>query len=240
MKFFDYEGLSGKEDLYRYLSFEKFLSLCETSSHVFIQPSAWDDPWENVISDLLNPCAQLNLSLTPKAFYDNVFMSCWSLLDESDAMWRIYSPNKNGVKIKINLSSFEFLQGTTEVFARKVQYYKNLDELCNIHNNLKDCNMSLYQMTLKRKLFEHEHEVRLMSSYAAVDKACIKGNSSKSRTPKDIALLGFDISKHIKEVVVDPRISTWELDTLHSYCQRMLPNTVFRKSDIYDPVISYL
>lgn len=240
MECFDYEGLAGTEDLYRYLSFEKFISLCETSSHVFVQPSVWDDPWENAIPKLLNPSESFNLSTTPRELYENVFMSCWTLLEESDAMWRIYSPNCNGVKITLNLNCFKHISGTKELFARKVQYYQNVDELCILHNELRNNGAALHQMTLKRKLFEHECEVRLMSSYAAVDKDCIRGNTSKSKDPTDIALLGFDPAKHIKEVVLDPRISKWEFDALSSYCSRLLPNTICRKSDIYDPVHAYL
>ncbi|WP_122046463.1 DUF2971 domain-containing protein [Vibrio atlanticus] len=235
----DYEGLTGIEDLYRYLSFEKFISLCETSSHVFAQPSAWVDPWENAVPKLLNPTESINFSQIPRGFYENVFMSCWSLLEESEAMWQIYSPNCNGVKITINLSSFDFLHGTTELFARKVQYYQDLDELCALHNELRSNETALHEMTLKRKLFEHEQEVRFMSSYAAVDKICIKGSTSKSKNPTDTALFSFDVAKHIKEVVVDPRISSWEFDALSSYCKRVLPSTLFRKSDIYDPMHSY-
>ena len=32
-------------------------------------------------------------------FKENLYGQCWTKTRESDAMWRIYSPNKNGVRI---------------------------------------------------------------------------------------------------------------------------------------------
>src|SRR5438552_2336902 len=70
-----------------------------------------------------------------------LYGQCWSLLDESDAMWRIYSPNKAGVKIRTTVRKL-----ITAVYDRTDRYaslkyfigrvsYESEKELLSIFSN---------------------------------------------------------------------------------------------------------
>ncbi len=100
---------------------------------------------------------------------------CWTLTIESDAMWRIYSPNKNGVKIQTSirklfqsLYSAQTSYGTISCFIGKVKYYskEKIDELVKYRlAGIKQFNGSIGQaqsLLFKRNAFKHEKEVRLI------------------------------------------------------------------------------
>lgn len=234
---FNVHNLADNDSLYRYLSFEQFLSLCERSEHIFTQPAAWDDSCENAGAKMYDLIYKTfgSYSDDSASFY-NLFVSCWTTQEESDAMWRIYSPHKNGVKIKIKLINFRQLSGTKELFARKVRYVK-FNDLPKVYTDERKNNpLSFPEITLKRDLFSHEHEVRLMCSYSAVDKDRIIGNSSNTedQIPCDRIGLTMDMKEYIEEVVLDPRISAWEEDALTTYCKRNLPKSKVIKSNIYN------
>ena len=87
--------------IYRIFSIERLLELRETSKNVLVHPSLWDDPFENCI---LNSLYRLDSGETiTLAFRDHVFGQCWTSRRESDAMWRIYSPNKDGVRVRTTI-----------------------------------------------------------------------------------------------------------------------------------------
>jgi hypothetical protein len=95
--FDDSKSLENK-NLYRVFSIERLLQLFSKKEIVLVKPSAWDDPFENYI---LNATA---VNENGKKFSfdvrEHIFGQCWSETLESDAMWRIYTPNITGVKIR--------------------------------------------------------------------------------------------------------------------------------------------
>ena len=72
--------------LYRILSFERVVQLFESENLYFSHPSKWEDPYENAVEH---------------AALKSTYAQCWCSKGVSDAMWRIYSPEKIGVRIKI-------------------------------------------------------------------------------------------------------------------------------------------
>jgi hypothetical protein len=74
--------------------------LFERSELVLVRPKLWEDPSENFLLRCnleLDTGKRIDLRNEERQFYGQ----CWSLKRETDAMWRIYSPQKNGVKIKV-------------------------------------------------------------------------------------------------------------------------------------------
>lgn len=64
----------------------------------------WDDPYElflfkqNILIE--------GTPLTIKDFDKRHYGQCWSLNKDTDAMWRIYSPQKDGVRLKTTIRSY--------------------------------------------------------------------------------------------------------------------------------------
>ena len=78
--------------LHRILGIERFLQMLHEDSLTLIAPEKWDDPYEKALQKHYEDGGIL-LNGT------KVFGLCWSSEARSDALWRIYSPNKLGIKI---------------------------------------------------------------------------------------------------------------------------------------------
>ncbi|WP_017211835.1 DUF2971 domain-containing protein [Clostridium beijerinckii] len=99
------------EFIYKYMTFEQFVDLVENEQLYLTNIPLWEDVYEghaikeffeyiNKKEDLKNkPGIKADIDFAVKCKY----AQSWILDDigESDAMWRIYSPQKTGVRIKV-------------------------------------------------------------------------------------------------------------------------------------------
>ncbi len=76
---------SSRQFLYRITGYERLVETLRTDDWYFAHPSTWEDPYEVRIHNSLSPL---------------LFAQCWCRRGVSDAMWRIYSPNNLGVRIR--------------------------------------------------------------------------------------------------------------------------------------------
>jgi hypothetical protein len=182
-----------------------------------VKPKMWDDPFENFIlkSKGRFPDGTEFTFGNRESFYGQ----CWSQTKESDAMWRIYSQNKDGVKVKTTIRKlFQPLfhlggvyykinghEYNLTSFVGKVKYQstkkltKMLTDRDRMSGKLLDQSGWGQASTFffKRWAFRHENEVRLM--YNAHNGP---GINLESDTFK------FDINPNelIDEIVFDPRM----------------------------------
>jgi hypothetical protein len=178
--------------LYRILDFHRVVQLFEVRELHFSRPSVWQDPYETRLRH---------------RFADRVFAQCWCTQGVSDAMWRIYSPNSLGVRIRTTrlkleqaLRAARVPQGI-EYRLKKVKYMRETDlnyqveaiadELAQ-HFSLAS---ALEPLFLKRLAFKHETEFR----------AVLFANANVSADPKDGFKVPVDPHSFINSVLVDPR-----------------------------------
>ena len=158
------ESVAGESTLWKYLNFRKFVSLLERQSLYFSNPARFEDPFEGTI-----PVGLLNLLPTRKMKNDladmlvkaqsAVAVDCWHLNEyESEAMWKIYSGEK-GIAIQTTADRLlQSLEEATTSELRKVQYIDYNDP-----GVLESFDFYL-PFQCKRKSFEHEREVRLITA----------------------------------------------------------------------------
>jgi hypothetical protein len=163
--------LTGKEYIYRIFSTKRLFEMFEKRSNGLVRPKCWDDPFENFI---LNAVQKLPTGeVAHFLFKDTVYGQCWSLHKETDAMWRIYSKEKNGVKVKATVRNlFQSLYDVAGafrelgVFIGKVSYRPEselLKQLTNTNFVVKSDGSGVAEsLLLKRTEFKHEREVRLV------------------------------------------------------------------------------
>lgn len=188
------------------MTVERLLEMFETSTNVLVKPSLWDDPFENFLFN--TPILQENGQEYFSILRDRAYGQCWSLNIESDAMWRIYAPGKNGVKIQTTVRNLynSLSQSVPEYpiiscYIGKVDYHsKNkLTTLAKeVRNNGKGMGGSYYQaksLLMKRVAFSHEEEVRLIYL------------DPKNRTENKIYSYQFDSMRHVKSITFDPRMN---------------------------------
>jgi len=78
--------------IFRIFSVERLFQIMNEKQLVLLSPEKWEDPYEKPLQKILELRNR-----------DKIFGLCWSLNSHSDALWRIYSPTSQGVKITTTL-----------------------------------------------------------------------------------------------------------------------------------------
>ena len=212
-------------ELWRYMDFIKFVSMLDKQALFFARSDKLPDEFEgsypkrNVqtsskisseISKVLNQAKNRRRFTTLNCWHEGPY--------ESEAMWKLYSDEKNGIAIRTNVKdladSFSCTDGrgvngrpiTMEI--RKVRY---IDFQKDSAPRLDKSDSPYAAFLYKRSHFEYEKEVR-----AIVQDLPIGDYASSA----DICEVGIyyttDLSRLIHKVVVAPRAEDWFLELVKS------------------------
>jgi len=218
--------------IYRIISIERLFELFNTKKNTLVNPVKWDDPFENF---MMNATGELDGGeLFSISFRDNFYGQCWTKTRESDAMWRIYSPDKKGARIKT--TPRKLLKSLYDVsdeyrdkscFVGKVKYFtkpKLKLLLDNYGENWILDNTGIGQartLLFKRNAFKHENEVRIIF------------NSQGEYSTDDIHSYTIDPFDLIDEIVFDPRILYKEFKGFKKTLKQMGFKNRILKSKLY-------
>ena len=201
--------------IYRIISKERLFELFEKKQNVLVKPRKWDDPFENFIlkSSFRLPTGELATISNQEQLYGQ----CWTLHSSSDAMWRIYSPDKNAIRIRTRVGLLAESLGKTrgsssyiEAFVGKVRYLPNkrlIEFARNAFSSPETPWSKHFARTLlvKRPAFKHEREVRLIL-------VCSDANHAES----DLCPYSIDPYTLIDQMMIDPRLTESEANKLRS------------------------
>jgi len=195
--------LTGNESIYRIFSASRLFEMFKTRKNGLVRPKLWDDPFENFI---LKAVQKLPTGERARfVFKDHVYGQCWSLRNETDPMWRIYSKDEDGVKVKTSVRNlFQSLYDVAGnyrelgVFIGKVAYKPEpelLNELTNTNFVTRSDGSGIAEsLLMKRTEFDHEEEVRLVYS------------DPEQKWNADVFTYSMDPSKLFEEIIFDPRM----------------------------------
>lgn len=79
--------------VYRVIPRHRFFELFSERKNALVLPANWDDPFENFI--LRSQVQTADGKIDKFLLHNKLYGQCWTLHKRSDAMWRIYSPNKD-------------------------------------------------------------------------------------------------------------------------------------------------
>jgi hypothetical protein len=205
--------------VYRIFRFEQLKEIFNTQQVTLVKPKLWDDPFEIFI---LNSTGVLPDGREFQIGFRNCFYGqCWSLTKESDAMWRIYSPEKDGVKIKTTIrklfdplfavdGSLRKMSGNVynlSSFVGRVKY-QGSEKLMEMLKDKERMSNKIFDQSgwgqassffFKRWAFRHENEVRIMFN-------------KHDRYEDDLFKFKVDPHELIEEIVFDPRMGTEEYE----------------------------
>ncbi len=203
MSYQNYTNLKKDEldkPIYRIMPVSRLLQCLEEKRLVLVPPRKWDDPFENWLLS-----SKIKLSSTGElgdmeSIRNKVYGQCWTQHRETDAMWRIYSYDINGAKIKTTPRKLlEALKSDTPRFSDiacfigKVKY-QSQKELVNSLKSIDLFNTNgsgvAESLLYKRREFSHEKEVRIVYT---------EGNRS-------IHPFAMDPNEIFDEIVFDPRV----------------------------------
>lgn len=160
------------------MSISRVLQSLQEEKLVLVKPKKWDDPFENAL--LASAFETSEGEITTFAAKECVYGQCWTLHRETDAMWRIYSANKDGVRIASTprklltaLQKSDLKFSSTSCFLGRVNYLNKVDllkKLGGINLLSTDGSGVAESLLYKRREFAHEREVRLI--YSGPDGQC--------------------------------------------------------------------
>lgn len=194
------------EPIHRVFPLLRAAQLFQTGSLALVRPSSWDDPFENAFLNAVATEGSESISLSP--IRDGWYGQCWTSGEESDAMWRIYSPEKNAVRVSTTVGKlFDAVSGSLnkwillQFFIGAVEYLTE-DALHTFLSSTSFADLALggqndrfaETLLLKRTAFEHEKEVRVL--FCDVHK--------KYQGPA--VVLPIDTDALIDQLVLDPRL----------------------------------
>jgi hypothetical protein len=218
------EDLTPQTKLYRYISIEGFLSLIETRSVRVSLITTWDDQWEGILGKVPVIDGAGKRQIPGYSFYQLVYGMCWSRLEESDAMWRIYSPFRNGIQLSTSVDGFRSIRGFNCGCVSSVSYFGTVEELLKLAERQ---HLSPFvDALMKREAFRHEAEVRFLTHADFLD----------PKQPESAhASLPVDLAQFLEGITLDPRADDAWLSTLSMYCERAGLKIRPTKSMLYDP-----
>lgn len=207
------DNVIGIDDLetpiYRIFSLDRFSNLIASRENGLVHPSKWDDPFENFF--LKNQAEMpdgtpVSLSSLSESWYGQ----CWTRNSDSDAMWRIYSADKTGVRVRTTVGAlFSSFYKETEKYAN-LKYligsvdYRRREDIENFLGATTFADLAIggqphkfaQTLLIKRPEFSHENEIRLLFHDS-------EGNHGKN----GIAIFSFPWDAILSEVALDPRLS---------------------------------
>ncbi len=195
-----------------------FLSTIKRRMLYLPRVSKWDDPYELFLfkQKFIN---SHGVQMDTISQAHRIYGQCWTTSRDSDAMWRIYSPDKMSVRIKTTIQNIEDITksaiGKGLFIMHSHVVYKSQKEIDNYIKTL-TCASVMGSNTLqeslfvKRNNFEHEKEYRMIAWLTDVD----ENGKPISYNPEYIELPFAD--NFIQEVYLDPRLTTDEADMLKS------------------------
>lgn len=173
MPYLNYHTSQIDRAIYRFMPFNLLMELFRTSEFTLARTSKWDDPFENYIVSVRFKSGDggtLDLALRHV-----VHGSCWTRKSVSDALWRIYSPDKLSVRIGSSPRLIgEALQTGLARNPRSAWFIGRVDYLPQgtivkiasgyAQEILRDKSevAAARSVLIKRRSFSHEDEVRVL------------------------------------------------------------------------------
>jgi len=200
--------------IYRITTIDRLKQLFNENKKSLVKPELWDDPFENFI--LKSPVSLKSNEVVEYILHESIYGQCWTFHKASDAIWRIYAPNKKGVRIRSKVSTMkeQFEKAHPEnTDARccvgKVRYLSSSRMKKVANSTFDDYGIGVDNLfgslLIKRPAFSHEKEFRLL--YFEID-------DTKSKT--QIYEYPVDPHQMIDQIMLDPRFSLKEAQLLEA------------------------
>ena len=205
----DIEGLKTMK-LYKFFSINALIPLLTNSKLYIDRVNTWEDVYENFFLKELFYSRSMNTYVGTDEIANAVFGQCWTYAPETDALWRIYSQNKTGIRIQTTtgkLFSTIFVDDTciADTWLGKIEY--NSEQAINdfILKETETDSFSIwrdlmpYSQFLKRTEFNHEKEFRII-------KMLDSQTATNAKQYKRLAFNINDTDKFIDSFLLDPRL----------------------------------
>jgi hypothetical protein len=267
------------DKIYRFIDLSGFVDILSSGRMYLRQVMTWDDPYEtNALQYLVNELLEktdlaiIKPSSAKSAMVEDlrfrirqkireravksIYAQSWTALSESDALWRIYSPDKKGIRIGVLWR--DVANAIQREYVHMKHYpveYLTAEEsrqaiLKRFENSGKKIDLSAC-CRYKRKEFEHEQEYRFCMAHQPeghrdVDLGGLDFNDEKElqRSLNQLVDLQYDRLKYypfeaarIRGVMLDPRLDrekdNWYIGIIQNLCKAHEVEATVQISDLY-------
>jgi len=233
--------------IYRVFPIDRLLEVFRIGKLTLTKPASWGDPFENFLfqAPVIGPEGDVS---SLEKLRERYYGQCWTMKEESNWMWRIYAPDKDGAKVRTTAKNlFNYFYDINNpshylsFFIGKVDYYQESE----IRVAFVQEGVGLYWITdtsnrrgvqtllIKRKEFDYEEEVRLV--FVAQE----YGNAGKAAATWDITnpLCQFPVTPNelFEEIVLDPRMPKWHYQHYRDELRRLGYAKKIEQSSLYEP-----
>lgn len=213
--------------VYRFIPIHRLLNIIGKNEITFSRNTRWTDPLEGYLvkkyvelenKDPYHSSRQQQYS----NYVDLRFFLCCTKSREKDFQWKYYTPDKDGVRIKIStLDLFEHVKKNHDIIVKPIKYL----ELKKFNQELTRFRKESSQVVnhllfYKRGEFIDEKEIRFMIQEGHDD---------------DELLVRIDPLKVVKEILFDPRMPSRSFEIFAEFISKKWPKTKIEHSNLYDP-----
>lgn len=225
------------QTIWRYLSFDRFVSLITSGSLFFAKPDALGDRWEGWYPDQYM-AADTPLQLREQASRHRVrwaeplrselLFNCWHMgEDENYPMWKAYAAAGSGIAVRSTIghliASFGGLQRS--IYVGEVSYPRRREPHAMDQTNF------IPPFFVKRPEFASEREVRVLAGFQLLNDE----SELVVRTTADGQFVPVNLSELIQEVVVAPqRYEDWGQSLKTLLQSSGLEDSLIRRSRLED------
>lgn len=226
-------GVADPTPIYKFMPFRYALLMILKNTLTIGKIKEWPDVYENYVLKQKFYFQQTGEPLDVFNQADGIFGQCWSEVPESDAMWRIYSPDLDTIRIRTTVEKlYDTIyvndQCMADTYIGRVEYKPQIDidtdvqalsplDFSNLILEIKNCAF------VKRIEFDHEHEVRIVK---ILDSQHARNNGPLLTYP---LVPGF-----IEELTIDPRASVGLVDQLRDLMVAVGANpNLINQSNLY-------
>lgn len=202
----------------KYIPLRYLLVLLREKRLILKPVTTWEDPYENFfLKEQFVKEGDLNksYSVSVENLIKGLYGMSWSLQDETDSLWRIYSQDKLSIRISTSVETLVKAvcseENKWDVWIGKVHYKSEeeienwLNKCVNTETPLQFLNKMSESFFIKRKAFVAEKEFRIIVNYV---------ENNKKNQPHDFVCYKIDPNVFVSEYVVDPRLEKYEYEAV--------------------------
>lgn len=243
--------------IFRVLEVFRLFDIFETKRIGLTAPKLWDDPFENFLKHSYGVSSEnKELRISFEGYSKYIFGQCWTLNEETDALWRIYSPNRDRVKIKTTIAKLlERIRKIQNKWFRsyigRVKYLPEHEIKKKISDGIKNSD-KYFQITdklireyylIKRDTFKYENEIRLI---VILPQPPENYKNAIYQDPDNLDICNLPLDDPVElidEIVFDPRMPDSLVKAYTSYLRRnfnfskdMYKSGIYSKPEIKETV----
>ncbi len=211
-----------KKFVYRYMPVHRLWQILSTARLYFLRNSKWDDPFEGFL--LRKYCKTMKKNFT--LLNAEKYFLCCTTKRERDHFWRNYTPNKDGVSIKLNLDVLR--ASDPRILCQTIEYPERsvIQELLRQITNGKWPSSDVTKLLfIKRFAFRDEGEFRLM----------IQDKSNRD----EVLAIDVEPGRIIERILFDPRMDPDTFKVHREFIHDRFGGYAVAHSQLYNPERSF-